>query len=76
MRVALDNWFIDIRGTLQARLPRTMFKAQCKLFYDQWLSQQPDEIPEEKRTTVFSNKWYEIGCVITSAYENRTNVSK
>ena len=33
-----------------------MFKAQCKIFYEQWLSQQEKEVPEEKKI-VFSNKW-------------------
>ena len=33
-----------------------MFTAQCKIFYEQWLSQQEKEVPEEKKI-VFSNKW-------------------
>ena len=33
-----------------------MFKAQYKIFYEQWLSQQEKEVPEEKKI-VFSNKW-------------------
>ena len=33
-----------------------MFKVQCKVFYEQWLSQQEKEVPEEKKI-VFSNKW-------------------
>ena len=49
------NWFIDIRSSLKARLPKSMFKAQCKIFYEQWLSQQEKEVPEEKKI-VFSNK--------------------
>ena len=32
------DWFIDIRSRLKARLPMSMFKAQCKIFYEQWLS--------------------------------------
>ena len=56
VREALFEWFIDVRGTLKARLPRKMFKTQCKLFYEQWLAQQPEEIREEKRI-VFSNRW-------------------
>ena len=56
MREALFDWFIDIRGTLKARLPRKMFKTQCKIFYDQWLAQQPEEVPEDKKI-VFSNRW-------------------
>ena len=33
-----------------------MFKTQCQVFYDKWLTQQPEEIPVEKRI-VFSNRW-------------------
>ena len=50
------NWFIDIRSSLKARLPKSMFKAPCKIFYEQCLSQQEKEVPEEKKI-VFSNKW-------------------
>ena len=46
----------DVRGTLKARFPRKMFKAQCKILYDQWLAQQPSEIPHDKKI-VFSNRW-------------------
>ena len=50
------DWLIDIRSSLKARLPKSMFKAQYKIFYEQWLSQQEKEVPEEKKI-VFSNKW-------------------
>ena len=40
VRQSLYDWFLDARGTLKARLPRSMFKSQCKLFYEQWMSQQ------------------------------------
>ena len=50
------DWFIDIRSSLKARLPKSMFKAQCKIFHKQWLLQQEKEVPEEKKI-VFSNKW-------------------
>ena len=50
------DWFIDIRPSLKGRLTKSMFKAQCKIFYEQWLSQQEKEVPEEKKI-VFSNKW-------------------
>ena len=53
---AMYDWFIDIRSSLKARLTKSMFKAQCKIFYEQWLSQQEKEVPEEKKI-VFSNKW-------------------
>ena len=50
------DWFIDIRSSLKARLPKSMFKAQCKIFHEQWLSQQEKEVPEEKKI-MFSNTW-------------------
>ena len=53
---AMYDWFIDIRSSLKARLTKSMFKVQCKIFYEQWLSQQENEVPEEKKI-VFSNKW-------------------
>lgn len=57
VRQALFEWFVDIRGTLKARLPRKMFKVQCKLFYEQqWLAQQPEEVLEDKRINFF-NSW-------------------
>ena len=56
VRDALFDWFIDIRGTLKARLPRKMFKTQCKIFYEQWFAQQSKEVPEDKKI-VFSNRW-------------------
>ena len=49
------DWFIDIRSSLKARLPKSMFKVQCKIFYEQWLLQQEKEFPEEKKI-VYSNK--------------------
>ena len=54
VREALFEWFVDVRGTLKARLPRKMFNAQCKILYNQWLAQQPNEIPDDKKI-VFSN---------------------
>ena len=47
--------FVDIRGTLKARLPRKTFTTQFKFFYEQWLAQQPDELPEDEKIT-FSNR--------------------
>ena len=34
VREALFEWFVGVRGILKARLPRKMFKAQCKILYD------------------------------------------
>ena len=56
VREATYDWFIDICSSLKARLPKSMFKPQCKIFYEQWLSQQEKEVPEEKKI-MFSNKW-------------------
>ena len=50
------DWFIDVRLTLKARLPKKMFKAQCKVFYQRCLSEQEEPVPKEKRI-VFSNIW-------------------
>jgi len=54
VREALYDWFIDIHGILKGRLPRSMFKAQAKFFYDQWRDQQPPET--EQPDLVFSNR--------------------
>ena len=56
VRKALYDWFIDMRGTLKARLPKSMFKAQAILLYNQWLAQQP-EAPNADERIVFSNRW-------------------
>ena len=56
VRVALYDWFIDIRGALKGRLPKKMFLAQCRNFYNSWLEQQNPSIPEEKQVK-FSNNW-------------------
>ena len=34
VREAMYDWFVDIRSSLKARLPKAMFKAQCKIFYE------------------------------------------
>ena len=41
-REALYDYFIDVRGSLKARLPRSLFKAQTSFFYDNWWSQQSE----------------------------------
>ena len=35
VREAMYDWFMDICFGLKARLPKSMFKAQCKIFYEQ-----------------------------------------
>ena len=37
VREAMYDWFMDICFGLKARLPKSMFKAQCKIFYEQCL---------------------------------------
>ena len=32
VRAALYDWFIDVRGFLKARLPRSSFKSKAKFF--------------------------------------------
>ena len=54
VREATYDSFIDIRSSLKATLPKSMFKPRCKIFYEQW--QQEKEVPEEKKI-MFSNKW-------------------
>ena len=56
VRKALYNWFIDVTETLKARLPKSMFKAQATLLYNQWLAKQP-EAPKADERIVFSNRW-------------------
>ena len=56
VREALYDWFIDVRGSLKARLPRSLFKTQAKFFNDSWWSQQFEEV-KEKPPLTFSYKW-------------------
>ena len=56
VRTRMYDWFIDIRGNLKGRLPRTLFKSKCQMFYDEWLSQQKDPVPEDERPAFF-NQW-------------------
>ena len=51
VREALYDWFIDVRGSLKARLPRSLFKTQAKFFYDSWWSQQSEEVKEQPPLT-------------------------
>ena len=53
---ALYDWFIDVTGSLKARLPCSLFKTQAKFFYDSCWSQQSEEVKEQPPIT-FSNKW-------------------
>ena len=49
VRQALFDWSVDTLGTLKDWLPRKMFKTKCKLFYDEWLTQQDEMITGEKK---------------------------
>ena len=50
---ALFEWFVYVWGTLKARLPIKMLKAQYKILYDQSLPQEPSEIPDDKKNSFF-----------------------
>ena len=65
VREAVYDWFIDIRCSLKARLPKSMFKAQCKIFYEQWLSQQERE-SQKKRRSCFQISGFVDGCKNTT----------
>lgn len=48
--------FVDVRGSLKARLPRKVFKLKCEQLYQIYLKQQNLEPPEEEQIK-FSNRW-------------------
>ena len=54
VREALFQWFIDVRTSLKARLPKSLFLLKAKKFYEDWLQQHPDTAEEEKLQ--FSNQ--------------------
>ena len=56
VRETLYDWFIDIRTALKARLPRSLFTALAKFFYDQWCDQLPDD-ERQQPELVYLNKW-------------------
>ena len=47
---------LDIRSALKGRLPISIFRAKCKEFYLEWLSAQPEPIPEENQLK-FTDPW-------------------
>ena len=55
VREELFQWFIDVRTSLNARLPKSLFLLQAKKLYEDWLQQHPDTPEEEKLQ--FSNQW-------------------
>ena len=54
VRVALFNWFVDVRKSLKRRLPRPLFKLKAQQLYGDWVVQNPT--PEDQRLK-FTNKW-------------------
>ena len=55
VRDALFQWFIDVRTSLKARLPKSLFVLKAKEYYKDWLQQYPGTPEEEKLR--FSNQW-------------------
>ena len=55
VREALYQWFVDVRTSLKARLPKNLFLLQSKKFYADWLQQHPHILKEEQLK--FSNQW-------------------
>ena len=47
VRQAMFEWFVDIRGSLKARLPVKIFRNKCKEVYETWLRCQNEEVKEE-----------------------------
>ena len=54
VRVALFNWFVDVRESLKGRLPRRLFKLKAQQLYGDWLVQKA--LPDDQRLK-FTNKW-------------------
>lgn len=55
VREALFAWFIDVRSSLKARLPKSLFLIQAKKLYGEWLQHHPETSEEEQLK--FSNCW-------------------
>ena len=55
VREALFQWFVGVRASLKARLPKALFLLQAKKFYADYLQQYP-HTPEEEQLK-FSNQW-------------------
>ena len=51
VREALFQWFVDVRTSLKARLPRSLFLLQAKKLYDEWLLQHPVPLNEQLKFT-------------------------
>ena len=55
VREALFQWFIDVRTSLKAQLPKPLFLLKAKKFHKDWVQQHPDT--PEKEKLQFSNRW-------------------
>lgn len=72
VRQALFEWFVDVRGTLKARLPRRLFKLKCEELYEKWLQTQAEEISEENKIR-FSDHWLSDWCKEYGVSLNKPN---
>ncbi len=53
IREALFEWFINVRGVLKGRLPRSLFKLKCEELFAKWKESSKEDVPPMK----FSNHW-------------------
>ncbi|XP_078676582.1 uncharacterized protein LOC144913644 [Branchiostoma floridae x Branchiostoma belcheri] len=56
VRLAAFQWFVDVRGSLKARLPKKVFVLKCQQLYEEYL-QQNNLHPAEDERVKFSDKW-------------------
>lgn len=56
VREAMFEWFVNVRGALKARLPKSVFRAKCVELYDNYLHQLDQPVPQAQRLQ-FSNQW-------------------
>ena len=61
VRLALFDWFIDVRGSLKGRLPIKLFRAKAIALHEEWLKTQ-DEQTKEKSDITFSRHWIRDWC--------------
>ena len=54
-RISGGKGKFDVRNSLKARLPKSLFLLKTKKFYEDWLQQHSDTPEEEKLQ--FSNQW-------------------
>ena len=73
VRETLFQWFIDVRTSLKARLPKSLFLLKAKKFYDDWLQQHPDT-PEEKKFNFQTNGLKAGNWNMEFRYENQKTI--